>query len=301
MLALAVLVSFVLNTLILAAPDNVCSNGLYKEFVKLSTYPPAQSFCSSRYPPKTTITVTVTGVKLLKRASSSQKSSIIRLSTQKSTSIQKSSTKGDPGENAVWSSLIAKAGAVVSTLCSCIQTFPTTTVTMATVSICGKTSSSCSGSSTISGTKSIVSGCCSGLTCANDRCIVPTTTTSTTSTIVRQVSQVVGFGGACDDYRSGDINYAPTATLNSCLTYEENYGTENGVYPNTVANANPASCYQLLFFATTNCQTTPISSLLATKNVGGCVKNPAPGLVGALILTEVPVAACQSTSTAAST
>ena len=102
-----------------AQSKNVCSSGFYKDLATLSTYPPAQSYCSAKYPPQT-VTVTVKQTTITKRDKNDK-------GTSSKTGSSKSS-KADTGTNANWSKVIQQASAVVRTFCSCILSTPTSTV-----------------------------------------------------------------------------------------------------------------------------------------------------------------------------
>jgi hypothetical protein len=95
-----------------AAGAKVCSSSPYKDLLFLSKYAPAQSYCTAHYPLPTT-TVTVTAAAKTARA-------VVSTTTTSAAKVA--------GNDAVWSSILSSAKAIVSTVCSCIDTRPTKTV-----------------------------------------------------------------------------------------------------------------------------------------------------------------------------
>lgn len=97
-----------------AAAGSPCSSTPYKSLLYLSTYPPAESYCTAHYP---LATKTITSAVIARAAG----------------------RKRIPGQeprapavisNLVWLSLVAKGGSVLSTFCSCIETQPVVTATV---------------------------------------------------------------------------------------------------------------------------------------------------------------------------
>ena len=112
------------------ATNNACTQGLYKLLSPLSTYQPAQAFCSAKFP-ITPVTTTVVGRKPGKRR-------VITTSSSQSTSRTNVGTTRSPQDqhSLLLSSLAVQARNVVSTLCGCIGTTKTVTV-------CGSRSNHC--------------------------------------------------------------------------------------------------------------------------------------------------------------
>lgn len=102
-----------------AQSKNVCSSGFYKDLAALSTYLPAQSYCSAKYPPQT-LTVTVKQTTVTKRDGNDKGTSSKIGSTK--------SSKTGTGTNPNWSKVVQQASAVVRTFCSYILSTLTSTV-----------------------------------------------------------------------------------------------------------------------------------------------------------------------------
>jgi hypothetical protein len=122
---IALSILYCLLPIALSAPGSVCSNGVYRNLLFLSAYPPAESFCSARYPqPK--VTVTVTAHRHRMRGTSELPTTTSTTSTTSTTTT--STTPTCTGTCAQWSSWENAAGAALSTFCSCIEHPQTVTV-----------------------------------------------------------------------------------------------------------------------------------------------------------------------------
>ena len=125
---------FLLSSFLTAASaTGICDSGLYQALKPLSTYTPAQAYCAQRFPPKT---VTVTQASIAPREQFDRRATTTTTIAQAknvSTSSKSTSTttrmtttsKGRDSKELMWSSLSSKAGGVLSTLCSCIQSTKT--------------------------------------------------------------------------------------------------------------------------------------------------------------------------------
>ena len=122
------------------AAGSVCSSGLYAILLPLSAYPPAQSYCSSHFPPST-VTSTSTALGSTSTVVSTttippMKKKLKRHTTSPTPTPKKSPppTKPTPKpadpQASLFSILVAEAEAVVSTLCSCIETPVTVKVSL---------------------------------------------------------------------------------------------------------------------------------------------------------------------------
>ncbi len=157
---------------LLVAPSlgagSVCTSGIYGLLAPLANYPPAEAYCSSHDPqvvttivkrhphphpqystttkPSTTTKSTSTTKAPTTTSSSTTKSSTTATSssTTKSsttttkpptttTTLKTTTTSADP-KAVLFSSLVAQAQGVVSTLCSCIEKPVTKTITPSTTS-----------------------------------------------------------------------------------------------------------------------------------------------------------------------
>ena len=96
------------------AADSVCSSGIYSKLAVLSTYAPAQSYCSAHFP-VATVTVTTTVTQLAKRTALDARDAA-------------ATKKHGANVSSCYSSLKGVASSIAKTLCSCIETTPTTTV-----------------------------------------------------------------------------------------------------------------------------------------------------------------------------
>lgn len=98
-----------------------CAKPPYKVILVLSSYAPAQSFCSARYPqaPATTVTVTV---------STTVAGLAARVPVTPAPLVK--DAVACAGNCAVWSSLSKVGGSILKSACSCIQTRPTATTTV---------------------------------------------------------------------------------------------------------------------------------------------------------------------------
>lgn len=105
-----------LNRGLAAAASSPCSSLPYKELLFLSTYPPAESYYSTHFPlPTKTVTTTFT------------------VPTRRLRQVPEPELTPAPLARLVgvaWSSLVAKGGSIVRTLCSCIEKQPTVTTTV---------------------------------------------------------------------------------------------------------------------------------------------------------------------------
>ncbi|KIW78890.1 hypothetical protein Z517_08729 [Fonsecaea pedrosoi CBS 271.37] len=119
-----------------AASGPVCSSGVYALLAPLRGYAPAQSYCTSHYPPSTVVTTvtlvssapvkakrhfqTTTTTKTTTKAPSTTTVKPPSTSTTKppsTTTTRSTSTSVDP-KAALFSTLLSEASAIVSTLCS---------------------------------------------------------------------------------------------------------------------------------------------------------------------------------------
>ncbi|KAH7358013.1 hypothetical protein B0T11DRAFT_299156 [Plectosphaerella cucumerina] len=98
-----------------------CAKPPYKAVLVLASYPPAQSFCSARYPIATsTVTVTTTVPAPARR--------VARAPVTPAPLVK--NAVACTGNCAAWSSLSKIGGSLVKSACGCIQTTPTKTVTV---------------------------------------------------------------------------------------------------------------------------------------------------------------------------
>jgi hypothetical protein len=99
-----------------AAASSPCTNVPYTELLFLSAYPPAESYRSEHYPlPTKTVTTTFTAPARRLR----------QVPEPEPTPAPLARLVG-----VAWSSLVAKGGSIVSTLCSCIEKQQTVTTTV---------------------------------------------------------------------------------------------------------------------------------------------------------------------------
>lgn len=106
---------FISSLTSLTAAISICSSGIYSKLAPLSTYKPAQSYCSAHFPvPTATVTSTVTVTQLAKRTALHG-----RNTPKKHTTANLSSC---------YSSLKGAVSSIAKTLCSCIETGATSTV-----------------------------------------------------------------------------------------------------------------------------------------------------------------------------
>lgn len=123
-----------------ASSSSPCSSGIYSALLVLSTYAPAESYCTSHYPqPKVTSTVTaettITVTALARREAiginEKRNNAPATTSTAKTTSkITSTSTSSQDANSLKWSNCLSSAASFVSTVCSCsmslsfVSTFP---------------------------------------------------------------------------------------------------------------------------------------------------------------------------------
>ncbi|KAK6425017.1 hypothetical protein LTR95_016312 [Oleoguttula sp. CCFEE 5521] len=108
--------------------NSVCSSGLFKDLLFLSAYPPAESFCSSRYPqPTVTVTAAKQSPKHRLRARYAH-ATTTRPSTTTTSTKEATTTCGKTCS--VFTSCTKIGGGFLSTLCSCIESPVTKTVTL---------------------------------------------------------------------------------------------------------------------------------------------------------------------------
>jgi hypothetical protein len=128
-----VLLASAAQHVVLAASNPACSSGIYKALLPLSAYAPAESYCSAHYPLSTvTVIATPPVTPKIKRNAYKTTTTTKRTTTPKktttSTATKPSTTTTSNAHQAQWSSLLSEAGSVLKTLCSCIETAPTTVV-----------------------------------------------------------------------------------------------------------------------------------------------------------------------------
>lgn len=131
-----IILYFTLSLVLPAAltAGSVCSSGLYAILLPLSAYPPAQSYCTSHFPPSTVTStstapgststvVSTTTIPPVKKKLKRHNTSLRPSPTPKTTPTPtKSTPKPADFRASLFSILVAEAEAVVSTLCSCIET-----------------------------------------------------------------------------------------------------------------------------------------------------------------------------------
>jgi hypothetical protein len=86
------------------AASNVCSTGIYAVLAPLNNYPPAQAFCSAKYPQKRT----------------NGKATTTKITTTKITTTTSRTTTSQDAKASLFSQLVSELGSVASTFCSCI-------------------------------------------------------------------------------------------------------------------------------------------------------------------------------------
>lgn len=128
--------------------SSVCSSGIYALLSPLDTYPPAESFCASKYPGTVTVTVTQSAtMQKIRRATSSaatttgkgKGTTTSKKSTTTASTTSKVTTSSVNAKASIFSSLQSQASAVVSTFCSCVGYPVVTTVCPRSMSsICKK-------------------------------------------------------------------------------------------------------------------------------------------------------------------
>ena len=129
-----VLLASAAQHVVLAASNPACSSGIYKALLPLSAYAPAESYCSAHYPlPTVTVVATPPVTPKIKRnaykTTTTTKKTTTPKKTTTSTTTKPITTTTSNAHQAQWSSLLSAAGSVLQTLCSCIETAPTTVVT----------------------------------------------------------------------------------------------------------------------------------------------------------------------------
>ena len=172
-------IAFLLSSITWAlSTDPVCLKGVQASLQSLSSFGPAQTFCTSKYPIKTTTitapakTTTLTSsapTKITSTTTLIAPTSTVLTTTTTTTTVTTTLTAqkravtpaaNDPKSSQL-SSLISVAGSVLSTFCSCIEAHPQATITP---TITTTTTVTPYGVATVSGfTQSIKSSSCSSM------------------------------------------------------------------------------------------------------------------------------------------
>ncbi|ETI24337.1 hypothetical protein G647_03706 [Cladophialophora carrionii CBS 160.54] len=111
------------------ADAGACDSGINAVAVPLlKAYPPAQSFCSAKYPlPTSTVTAKVKRQNGRSTSTTTTKSTTTKPALNPTTTPKTTTTTKD-AQASQWSSILSQAGAAISTFCSCIETPVTKTV-----------------------------------------------------------------------------------------------------------------------------------------------------------------------------
>ncbi|KIW82781.1 hypothetical protein Z517_02024 [Fonsecaea pedrosoi CBS 271.37] len=162
------------------ATAGACNSGINAIAVPLlKGYPPAQSFCSAKYPqPVVSVTfkdkrgyIRTSSTTTTTRHSSSTTTTTTRLPSTTPTTSRSATTTQD-AKASQWSVLVSEAGAALSTFCSCIETPSTKTVTPMTTTTTTTTTTTSTIPTTTTSTLACVpqGGVCNG---NNECCQTP--------------------------------------------------------------------------------------------------------------------------------
>ena len=246
----------------------VCDSGIYKALAPLQSYEPAKAFCAKNYP-ASTVTVTGAAPRVRRAAPASSTVSTTKASsdalarkgtttttvivqTPKSSATSKaiSTTKSgkDPKE-VLFSSLAVQAGAVVRSLCSCIQKPKTVSDHPPSLSLCTLTDlSQITVSTTTTSTKTTTTKTTTTSTCILSSCKLPNPANGVTTTAYYNPCLGETRPAICDmTPTTTTTTIRPTTTTTTCLASVEceilNDGvtTTNTYYP-CQGETRPARC-----------------------------------------------------------
>ncbi|KIW68300.1 hypothetical protein PV04_04255 [Phialophora macrospora] len=125
------------------AEAGACTSGINAVAVPLlKGYPPAQSFCSAKYPLQpSTVTVKIKRRNGRTTSTTTTKPTTTKPPSTTPTTTLRTTTTTQDAKASQWSVILSQASAAISTFCSCIETPITKTVTPTTTTTTTTTTS----------------------------------------------------------------------------------------------------------------------------------------------------------------